>query len=230
MGLGRGHGFLAPAPWPLLGRTTTWPTRYDSAGVALTHTCHPPRSSILSLSVAYLHGRPGSRSAGGRAPSRSVPALGACLRSGLRVNGPRPACSFVRGRNRRAARRVGARRAFAHSAPRTVRRARRAALWSVLAPAVPRRGVESDSPVARRLWARPRGLKPRLPRPRRETRININITRRKTRETESETRYQCGTIQHERRNGSNARNGDMCTTSSDSNYSKCQVIEKITWS
>jgi len=81
------------------------------------------------------------------------------------------------------------------------RPARRAALWSVLAPAVPRRGVESDSPVARRLWARPRGLKPRLPRPRRETRININITRRKTRETESETRYQCGTI-HERRNGS----------------------------
>jgi len=85
MGLGRGHGFLAPAPWPLLGRTTTWPTRYDSAGVALTHTCHPPRSSILSLSVAYLHGRPGSRSAGGRGPSRSVPALGVCLRLGLRV-------------------------------------------------------------------------------------------------------------------------------------------------
>jgi len=47
-GLGRGHGFLAPAPWPLLGRTTTWPTRYDSAGVALTHTCHhhSPLSSV----------------------------------------------------------------------------------------------------------------------------------------------------------------------------------------
>jgi len=47
-GPGRCHGFLAPAPWPLLGRTTTWPTRYDSAGVALTHTCHhhSPLSSV----------------------------------------------------------------------------------------------------------------------------------------------------------------------------------------
>jgi len=48
MGLGRGHGCLAPAPWPPLGRTTTWPTKYDSADVALTHTCHhhSPLSSV----------------------------------------------------------------------------------------------------------------------------------------------------------------------------------------
>jgi hypothetical protein len=146
MGLGRGHGFLAPAPWPLLGRTTTWPTRYDSAGVALTHTCHPPRSSILSLSVAYLHGRPGSRSAGGRGPSRSVPALGVCLRLGLRVRftGPRscvlPARLYVVAIAARPV--LGARRAFARPRYRLAHRlARRAALWCVLAPAVPRRCV-----------------------------------------------------------------------------------------
>ena len=174
MGLGRGHGFLAPAPWPLLGRTTTWPTRYDSAGVALTPTCHPPRSSILSLSVAYQHGRPGSRGAGGRAPRRSVPALGVCLRLGLRVRftGPRscvlPARLYVVAIAARPV--LGARRAFARLRYRLAHRlARRAALWCVLAPAVPRRCVgvtvcPSSSPA--RPSARPhprrrrRGAKP----------------------------------------------------------------------
>ena len=95
----------------------------------------PPQSSVLSLSVAYLHGRPGSRSAGERAPNRSVPALGVCLRSGLRVHWSsllRPASSVVRFAI--AARPVlGARRAvpatafgFAHSALRFSRLARRA--------------------------------------------------------------------------------------------------------
>ena len=179
MGLGRGHGFLAPAPWPLLGRTTTWPTRYDSAGVALTHTCHPPRSSILSLSVAYLHGRPGSRSAGGRAPSRSVPALGVCLRLGLRVRftGPRscvlPARLYVVAIAARPV--LGARRAFARPRYRLVHRlARRAALWCVLAPAVPRRSllatyafVQFSSNGVRRLDSQRharRGSAPRPPR------------------------------------------------------------------
>lgn len=138
----------------------------------------PPQSSVLSLSVAYLHGRPGSRSAGERAPNRSVPALGVCLRSGLRVHWSsllRPASSVVRFAI--AARPVlGARRAvpatafgFAHSAlPSRVWRAV-PALWCVLAPAVPRRCVgvtvcPSSSPA--RPSARPhprrrrRGAKP----------------------------------------------------------------------
>ena len=106
----------------------------------------PPQSSVLSLSVAYLHGRPGSRSAGGRAPSRSVPALGVCLRLGLRVRftGPRscvlPARLYVVAIAARPV--LGARRAFARLRYRLAHRlARRAALWCVLAPAVPRRCV-----------------------------------------------------------------------------------------
>jgi hypothetical protein len=142
----------------------------------------------------------------------------------------RPACSFVRGRNRRAAR------------PRRSPRVR--------APPLPS-GSPSGAPCRPVVCARPRGP---------ATRCGVGFPRctavvgpppgpqasPPTPATRNPYKYKYNAAQNARNRKRNtvpmrhdprtaerferAENGDMCTTSSDSNYSKCQVIEKITWS
>ena len=145
----------------------------------------PPQSSVLSLSVAYLHGRPGSRSAGERAPIVLSPLWVFVFRSGLRhygmdyaFTGPRscvlPRRLYVSQSPRGPSSALAAPYRLPRSGSRTplyrlaVWRAV-PALWCVLAPAVPRRCVgvtvcPSSSPA--RPSARPhprrrrRGAKP----------------------------------------------------------------------